>query len=68
MKKVNVDSNHATVELSRDELLILNSALNEICYGIELFEFDTRIGSARENVIELLHDIGKAIDVIDAKI
>lgn len=37
------------VELTKDELGIINNALNEVCNGIHLEgEFDTRMGSTIE--------------------
>ena len=35
----------AEIRLSRRELAIINNALNEICHGIDLPEFATRIGA-----------------------
>jgi len=43
------------VELTTDELGIINNALNEVCNGIHLEkEFDTRIGCTVEEARELL--------------
>jgi hypothetical protein len=48
----------ATVELTTDELHILNSALNEVCNGIHLEgEFSTRMGCSLEEARELLEGI-----------
>jgi hypothetical protein len=33
-----------TLELSKDELGVICNALNEVCNGIEVWEFDTRMG------------------------
>jgi len=55
----------ASVSFSRDELLVLNAALNEICNGIDVFEFETRIGAKREFVIGLLQGIGSLLDKMD---
>ncbi len=52
----------ATITLSRDELLIVNAALNEICHGIDVFEFETRIGANRERVHELLKQVASLVD------
>ena len=47
-----------TVELSKDELKIVNNALNEVCNGIQLEgEFDTRMGCTVEEARELLAKI-----------
>ena len=42
------------LSLTRDELLILRSSLNEVCNGIDLFEFETRMGASREEVAALM--------------
>jgi hypothetical protein len=62
-----INSSHdlANVSFSRDELLVLNAALNEICNGIDVFEFETRIGADREFVTGLLHGIGSVLDNMD---
>jgi hypothetical protein len=39
------ENSHMLVELTKDELGIINNALNEVCNGIDLEgEFDTRMG------------------------
>ena len=46
------------VELTKDELYIINNALNEVCNGIDLEgEFDTRMGCTVEEARELLAKI-----------
>jgi hypothetical protein len=55
----------ANVSLSRSELLVLNAALNEVCNGSDVSEFETRIGADREFVTGLLHEIGSALDDMD---
>jgi hypothetical protein len=50
--------NPMTVELTRDELGIINNALNEVCNGIHLEgEFDTRMGCDVEEARTLLAKI-----------
>ena len=47
-----------TLELTKDELGIINNALNEVCNGIHLEgEFDTRMGCTLEEARELLAKI-----------
>ena len=47
-----------TVELTTDELGIINNALNEVCNGIPLEgEFDTRMGCTMEEARALLAKI-----------
>jgi Asp-tRNA(Asn)/Glu-tRNA(Gln) amidotransferase C subunit len=43
----------ARIDISEDEIQIVHAALNEICNGIELFEFETRIGAPRDRVATL---------------
>jgi hypothetical protein len=46
------------VELTKDELGIINNALNEVCNGIHLEgEFDTRMGCTIEEARKLLAKI-----------
>ena len=46
------------VELTKDELRIINNALNEVCHGIDLEgEFDTRMGCTIEEAHAVLSKI-----------
>ena len=46
------------LELTSDELRIINNALNEVCNGIDLRgEFSTRIGCSLEDALLLLTKI-----------
>jgi hypothetical protein len=65
MKIQHVEANEALVRLSNDELLILNNALNEVCHGLDLVEFSTRMGAELEDVHELLNQIGKVINTME---
>jgi len=56
---------HVMLECSKDELLIIHSALNEICNGIDLFEFETRVGAGRDVVQNLLKEVGRLLDMLD---
>ena len=44
------------IRLHEDELILINNALNEVCNGVDIadFEFDTRIGTSREKALALL--------------
>jgi hypothetical protein len=52
------------VELTKDELGIINNALNEVCNGIDLEgEFDTRMGCTVEEaqvVLAKIHALASA--------
>lgn len=56
---------HADVRLTVDELRIINNALNEVCHGIDLPEFDTRMGVSLERAKALLKQIGAAVDQVE---
>lgn len=49
--------------LTRDELMIINNALNEVCNGLSFHddEFQTRIGYSREMARKVLGKIAKAL-------
>lgn len=65
MKVVSPSREATQISLSFDELLILNAALNEICNGIEVFEFSTRIGAEKDEVRELLASLRSTIDKLE---
>jgi hypothetical protein len=54
-KVVNCARGYMLVELTKDELSIINNALNEVCNGIDLErEFDTRMGCTVEEARAVL--------------
>lgn len=66
MKLENISPNDvALVYLSKDELLILNNALNEVCHGVKIPAFSTRLGATHEEVKGLLEQISATIDRLD---
>lgn len=50
------------LRLSNSELVLLNNALNEVLHGIEVPEFDTRLGATREFAKTLLKKISDSLD------
>ncbi|TCS59842.1 hypothetical protein [Varunaivibrio sulfuroxidans] len=62
MKVINPSEEKLTVDMGLDDLLILNAALNEVCNGVGIFEFETRIGVNRDRAQLLLAQLGEAID------
>ncbi|NIY48360.1 hypothetical protein [Cedecea colo] len=66
MDLLSVSNGKAKINIAENELLILNSALNEICNGIDIAEFETRIGSEKSDVEALLSKIGNILDKISA--
>lgn len=55
----------ATVDLNKEELLIIQQCLNEVCNGINLFEFEARIGASREEVSKLMKEFRQIISKTD---
>lgn len=49
------------LDIDEKELAILNNALNEVCNGIQVEEFETRMGSTREDVHLMLRSLGSAL-------
>jgi hypothetical protein len=66
MEAINTVGGQLQIAISRQELLIVNAALNEVCNGIEVFEFDARIGADRERVAALLKEVGQLLDKMAA--
>ena len=61
MNVISLAGKQAQLTIDENELLILNSALNEICNGISVPEFETRIRACKEDVCALLNDIGQIL-------
>jgi len=62
MNAIKINKDKIVLELSKDELGVLSNALNEVCNGIEVWEFDTRMGIKIENariILEFLNSIYK---------
>ncbi len=62
MKIIKAENNLTTIEFDKNELTIINNALNEICngaYALDDTEFGTLIGSSRNEALELLLHIHK---------
>ncbi len=56
MESLKVERGETIVSLTKDELTMLNNALNEIANGISIKDADlqTRVGFTREEIRELL--------------
>ena len=44
------------------ELLLINNAINEICNGIRIDDFETRVGVPLTEAEMVLKTVGKALD------
>lgn len=65
MKVLRKSSQSVHVELTKEEMLLINNSLNEICHGINIPEFQTRIGVTKETAERLLDDIGALYDQME---
>ena len=48
--KITITNHHFVLDISKDEMAIINNALNESLACIEEWEYQTRIGWSRECV------------------
>ncbi len=62
MRIMPVKNSTFVILLTQDEVYILAQALNEVCNGIEVPEFSTRMGASVEEVRELLNEFITARD------
>lgn len=58
------DVKRTTLPLDANELLVLGNALNEVCNGVHIddFEFGARIGTDREKARALLRRVSALYD------
>ncbi len=61
MKILNSVNGNVQCELSKNEILMIKNCLGEICYGIELAEFYTRVGYTREEIDSLVKTFKKIV-------
>jgi len=66
MTLIGVEGREITAQFTADELLIINNALNEVCNGIDVEEFGTRIGASTDEVRSLLASVGNVIETSGA--
>jgi hypothetical protein len=67
VERVSVDTEGATIRLSRSELGLVNNALNEVANGVDISdaEFRTRLGESRSDVRQLLTEVGDVYRAIE---
>jgi uncharacterized protein (DUF1786 family) len=53
--------------LTKDELRIVHQALNEVCHGIEVPEFSTRMGASKVECVELMDKLVVMMDTKKAR-
>lgn len=67
MKSIDLKDRSVVIELSDRELILINNALNEVCNGIDVPEFETRLGGTTEEASRLLREIGKELKKLEPK-
>ena len=65
MITTNIGKQQATIQFTKDELLMLNNALNEVCNALDVSEFSLRMGTDLEEVRALLQQIHDVIVSVD---
>jgi hypothetical protein len=60
MEELKIDTDGATLSLSKAEIGLVNNALNEVANGVDIgeFEFKTRLGESRQAARQLLREVG----------
>ena len=61
MKVIKRRDDSYSINATIDEMRMLNNALNEVCHGIDLEEFQTRLGYSRKKVEEVLEQINRLV-------
>jgi hypothetical protein len=62
MQLLHAGREQADIRFSWDELRLICNALNEVCHGFDVPEFDTRLVASRGGARALLDQIGAVID------
>ncbi|HEY7315879.1 MAG TPA: hypothetical protein VH643_41500 [Gemmataceae bacterium] len=50
------------LNLTHNELILLNNALNEVCHGLDIPEFSTRLGASWDELEALRREINAALE------
>jgi len=66
VKAIQIGTKRSQIELDLEEILILNNSLNEVCNGIDIFEFATRMGVDRERVRHLLAELSELFELMES--
>jgi hypothetical protein len=62
MITIEVQQDYAVVRLTAPDLMILNNVLNEVCNGIEVPEFATRVGADIAEARHLLDEVRQLLN------
>lgn len=56
------DETHVVLDLSHNEVILLNNALNEVCHGLDFLDFSTRLGGERDEFEALQRQIEETLE------
>ena len=56
------DPSHIVLDLSRNALILLNNSLNEVCHGLDMPDFTTRLGAGWDELEALRRQINAALE------
>jgi hypothetical protein len=62
------DPSHIVLDLSRNELILLNNSLNEVCHDLHLPDFGTRLGAGWDELEALHRQISAALEKMGKRI
>lgn len=62
MKVRQSDERHVVLDLTHNELILMNNALNEVCNGLEFSDFSTRLGAERGELEALRCQVESSLD------
>ena len=65
MKVINLKRDKAELIISEEELYAIYNTINEVCNGIDIYEFQTRIGSSRQEMAVLMNELKEVLGHID---
>lgn len=57
MNAIVIKKNKIILDVTKEELGVLSNALNEVCNGIEVLPFESRIGVNVEQATNILHSL-----------
>ncbi|MDZ4869674.1 MAG: hypothetical protein SGI91_20315 [Alphaproteobacteria bacterium] len=62
MKLIGLTGTNARIDVTIEELTTISNALNETCNGIDIPEFETRVGVPLEQAHALLAELRAIVD------
>ncbi|MCC9609074.1 hypothetical protein LOC68_07060 [Blastopirellula sp. JC732] len=62
MNEKNIERGRATIEMTKEELTLVNNALNEFLNNIGDVEFTTRIAADAAEIKTLLDDVNRVLN------